>query len=126
MFLTTVKCAQFIIAIILLTMVFAGCNREEPAVNQSATSDASTDIDTADAEPYLLDYCMVSGEKLGSMGEPIRLVHDGREIQFCCSGCVDEFKVEPAKFLTKIDEAMASTDQSTQQGNHHEHHDHAH
>ena len=33
------------------------------------------------SDPYLLDVCVVSGEKLGSMGEPIVKVYDGREIR---------------------------------------------
>ncbi len=54
---------------------------------------------------YPLDVCVVSGEKLGSMGKPAVLVHEGREVQFCCPACIPKFKEDPAKYLKKLDEA---------------------
>lgn len=51
---------------------------------------------------YPLDVCIVSGEKLGSMGEPIVLVHQGQEVKFCCKSCKPDFEKEPAKFLAKL------------------------
>jgi len=56
-------------------------------------------------KPYPLDVCVVSGEKLGEMGKPVVIQHEGREIQFCCPACVDKFKQDPAKYLKKLDEA---------------------
>ena len=60
-------------------------------------------------DAYPLETCVISGEKLGSMGEPVNHVHRpaNRLVRFCCDGCVAAFKKEPAKFLTKIDEAAA-------------------
>jgi len=57
-------------------------------------------------DPYPLDTCIVSGEKLGSMGAPITLAHEGREIKLCCNGCVKPFKENPADFIAKIDEQI--------------------
>jgi YHS domain-containing protein len=54
---------------------------------------------------YPLDTCVVSGEKLGSMGKPVIIKHEGREIRFCCGNCVQEFKKDPAKYLKLLDEA---------------------
>ena len=54
-------------------------------------------------DPYPLAKCAVSGEKLGSMGDPIVRVHEGREIRFCCKGCLPAFKKDPAKVLAEID-----------------------
>ena len=56
--------------------------------------------------PYPLDKCLVTGEKLGSMGEPVKLVYEGREIKFCCSGCPDKFKADPKKYLKALDDAI--------------------
>jgi len=75
--------------------VLAGCNKKE------AAPAAGTDAKTA-AKPYPLDVCIVAGEKLGSMGKPHVIVHEGQEIKFCCSGCEPDFKKEPAKFLAKL------------------------
>jgi hypothetical protein len=56
-------------------------------------------------KPYPLDVCVVSGEKLGEMGKPVILQHDGREVRLCCPACIDKFKQDPAKYLKKLDEA---------------------
>jgi hypothetical protein len=67
--------------------------------------------ETAEAKPkpkpYTLKICIVSGEKLGEMGEPFVYVHENREIKFCCKGCLKDFKKAPAKYVKKIEEAEA-------------------
>ena len=57
---------------------------------------------TAGAKPYPLDVCIVSGNKLGSMGTPITKVYQGQQIKFCCAPCVEDFDANPAKFMTKL------------------------
>jgi YHS domain-containing protein len=54
---------------------------------------------------YPLSTCVVSGEKLGEMGKPFVIQHDGREVQFCCASCQKDFKKDPAKYLKKLDDA---------------------
>jgi hypothetical protein len=56
-------------------------------------------------KPYPLDTCPVSGEKLGSMGEPVVFVHQNQEIQLCCKGCRKDFDNGATKFMSKIEEA---------------------
>jgi len=56
----------------------------------------------ADAKPYPLEVCIVSGEKLGSMGDPVVIVHEGQQIKFCCDHCIPEFNKEPEKYLSKL------------------------
>jgi YHS domain-containing protein len=58
-------------------------------------------------KPYTLKNCIVSGDKLGEMSKPYVFEYQGREIKFCCKGCVKDFQKEPAKYLKKIDEAEA-------------------
>jgi YHS domain-containing protein len=48
------------------------------------------------------ELCPVSGEKLGSMGEPYLVEHDGRQIKLCCEGCKDDFASDPAKYAAKV------------------------
>lgn len=57
--------------------------------------------------PYLLDVCAVSGEKLGSMGDPIVKEIAGREVKFCCESCVGKYEENPERFAARIDKAMA-------------------
>jgi len=57
------------------------------------------------AKPYPLNTCVVSGEKLDSMGEPFVFAHEGREVKLCCKDCKKDFDKSTAKFVAKIDEA---------------------
>ena len=59
------------------------------------------------AKPYPLATCVVSGEKLGGMGEPYVFTHEGREIKLCCKSCLKEFNKAPAKYIKKIEETEA-------------------
>jgi len=56
------------------------------------------------AKPYPLDKCVVSDEKLDSMGKPYIFKHEGREVQLCCKSCLKDFQKDPAKYLKKLDE----------------------
>lgn len=55
---------------------------------------------------YPLDTCIVSDEKLGSMGNPIVYSYLGRTIKFCCEGCVKKFENNTAAYLKKLDGAI--------------------
>ena len=55
---------------------------------------------------YPLETCAISAEPLGSMGEPIDIVHGTRLVRLCCKGCVKGFKKNPAKTMAKIDAAL--------------------
>jgi hypothetical protein len=54
------------------------------------------------ANSYPLSTCVVSGEALGSMGQPIVIDHEGVEVRLCCKGCVKRFNADPAKYLEKL------------------------
>ena len=56
-------------------------------------------------QPYPLDKCVVSDEKLGDHGKPYVFTHEGQEIKMCCKSCLKDFQKEPAKYLKKIEEA---------------------
>ena len=67
-------------------------------------------------KPYPLTTCIVSGEKLDSMGEPVSFVYQGQEIKLCCKKCRKEFDADPAKFMSKLATAAvpeAKTDHSS-------------
>ena len=54
------------------------------------------------ADSYPLSTCVVSGEALGSMGQPIIIHHEGAEVRLCCKGCVKKFNDDPAKYLENL------------------------
>ena len=65
-------------------------------------------------QSYPLDVCLVSDEKLGSMGKSPEYIYrvDGkadRLVVFCCDGCEGDFLKEPAKHLAKLDAAAAKS-----------------
>ncbi len=62
-------------------------------------------------KPYPLDFCLVSGEKLGDHGDPVVKVHDGQEFKFCCKGCVKDFDKDPAKWHAKLKEEVEKQQQ---------------
>ncbi len=65
----------------------------------------------ANKSDYPLTTCVVSDEKLDD--KPVEYVHKeagkpDRVLLLCCDGCVDDFKKEPAKYLKKLDDAVAA------------------
>jgi len=71
--------------------------------------DAKTQNDTATkaikAKPYPLSTCVVSGDKLGDMGDTYTFTYKGREIKMCCKDCRKEFDKHPAKYVKKLEAA---------------------
>jgi len=57
---------------------------------------------------YPLTTCMISGEKLDSMGKPYVIDYKGTEVRFCCSHCVPDFEKDPAKYLKILQDAKAA------------------
>lgn len=45
--------------------------------------------------------CVVSGEPLGSMGKPVKVVAQGQTAFLCCEGCRADFDADPAKYLAR-------------------------
>lgn len=60
----------------------------------------------ADQAPrYPSQACAVSGEPLGSMGDPIDYVDGTKLVRFCCKGCVRGYEKDPAKYMAAVDQA---------------------
>lgn len=63
-------------------------------------------IDKAVIESQKVSYktttCVVSGEKLGSMGDPVDLVVGNRLVRLCCSSCVKTFAADAVAYMVKI------------------------
>jgi len=81
----------------------------ETMMPESTSAEPAAADATAMAEkaPYPLDVCVVSGGKLGAMGDPVIYDYEGREVRFCCTDCVKKFNADPAKYLAKLDAAIA-------------------
>jgi hypothetical protein len=62
----------------------------------------SFSLAAAEVKPYTLSTCIVTDNKLGSMGKVIVKEHEGQEVKFCCKPCIKKFDANPAKYLKKI------------------------
>jgi len=82
-----------------------GCISDFEAEPEKHLATLDEAIRKAEREKYPLKTCVVSGEELGSMGAPIEVIAGNRLLLFCCKGCISEFKKEPAKAITAINEA---------------------
>lgn len=49
-------------------------------------------------------FCPVSGEMLGTMGEPKKIRVNGQTVWICCDGCKDQLLAEPDKYLAKLND----------------------
>ncbi|MBK7403466.1 MAG: hypothetical protein IPJ41_02235 [Phycisphaerales bacterium] len=56
--------------------------------------------------PYTAKTCPISGEELGSMGEPIVREYDGREVRFCCKKCIAKFEADKEAGFKKLDDLL--------------------
>ncbi len=53
---------------------------------------------------YPMDNCVVRGDELGSMGDPVDYVVANRLVRLCCAGCVPALKENPLEYLSALDE----------------------
>jgi YHS domain-containing protein len=123
----------------LLRFCCEGCVKpfqKEPATHLKRLDDA---VITQQSEAYPLATCLVSGEKLGSMGAPVDKVYGVSLVRFCCKGCIKTFESDPPTYMSRLHEAWMSKggaghegahDHGTGKGkhkhDHDDHHDHKH
>ena len=105
-----------VLLVLALLLVGNGYVTAEGKVNHSENSKIkeSKHMEIADAstekasDAYPLTVCPISGDPLDMMGDPVIYNHEGREIRFCCTGCVEEFEKDPKAALAKMDAMIAA------------------
>ena len=85
-----------ILALIALPLLLASCNDEK----EQGGGDA--DANKGGGDTYPIDVCVVSGKKLGSMGDPVVYDHEGTTVKFCCDACIPKFKEDPDTYVAKL------------------------
>jgi len=94
----------------LLVGVFVlvtGCQKGKPAVGQQTPQKekmpmhehASMDQAQAKAVAGEQTTCPVMG---GAIDKTIFTEYKGKKVYFCCKGCVDTFKADPEKYVSKL------------------------
>jgi Heavy metal binding domain len=90
-----------------LEPVYADATNSMPSA-----ADKGAPANIANPTPYPLKTCVVSGEKLGEMGEPIVFVYTNngvnQEIKFCCPMCKTKFLKDPDKYVKIIKHAEST------------------
>lgn len=115
---------------VLAAVLFAGCNRQQAASTEGQAAADAESLDQAmgehthgDDEKVAVELaklpegdrqaaiaqkdCPVSEHALGSMGAPVKVSVDGRDVFICCEGCRDQLTKDPAKYLAKLPPATA-------------------
>lgn len=84
----------------------AGSQTKEAAQDKPANEDVRQALaELPEAERAVAErqrVCPVTGELLGSMGKPYKVTVKDQTFYLCCSGCEDELKKDPDKFLAKL------------------------
>jgi YHS domain-containing protein len=71
--------------------------------------------------------CPVSGEEVGQGGmEPATYEYEGKIYNFCCAGCIEEFKKDPEKYIKKVEEELKEKSSMTEEEMGHMHEEQAH
>jgi hypothetical protein len=86
-----------LVAVGSFALALAAVAIAEPAATQPGTQPAM--------KPYPFKTCIVSGEKLGGMGDPVVVTYKQQEFKLCCKGCVKPFNKDPEKYLKKLEDA---------------------
>jgi len=67
---------------------------------------------------YPSEVCVVSGEKLGSMGDPVEKVVGNRLVRLCCESCLDDLEADPAAYIAKLDAAVVAVQSAAYPADH--------
>lgn len=88
-----------------LTLPLSAADSPQPAKAQIVKTPEEKTQASEQAKTYPLTTCLVSGDKLGGMGETIDCLYEGKLIRFCCKGCIKSFNKNPGKYLPELDAA---------------------
>ena len=103
------------IRIVLLIVLFAGCsqhrheaeNRHSEAGQQNPAALPLASTSPVRGDLYYFDDCPVCRRLLGTQGDPVTHVADGRQIRFCKSNCASAFTAAFSANLEALDQRMS-------------------
>ncbi len=78
--------------------------KKDPAAFLPKKSPQVTRVALAAADKEAIarqSVCPVTGEPLGNMGEPIKVLIDGKPLFLCCPGCLGKVQSDPLAYLQK-------------------------
>ncbi len=72
-----------------------------------ATASPALAADSVVPKDYPLKTCVVSDEKLGEHGKPVKVTSKGTDVWLCCKMCIKDFKKDPDKYTKMVTDAAA-------------------
>lgn len=87
-----IRSSRPILAALALALALASCSKPAPPPESRKQPPGG----------YPLTTCLVSGEELGSKGNPVTLDYSGTVVKFCCKECLPKFNADPQKYLAKL------------------------
>ena len=87
-----------------VALIFTSC--EKPAT--TSTTPPAEETAMVSDDNYPMKTCPVSGEELGSMGDPVIVEHEGTTVKLCCKSCIKKFNADPEKYTTMVKEAQVN------------------
>jgi hypothetical protein len=100
---TTIRAGALALAV-AAWMVPGALRAEEGKADAKPAAKPAT---AAQIKAYPIDKCVVTGEKLGGMGDPVDMVVKNHLIRLCCAGCKKAVLKDPDKYLAMVKEAAA-------------------
>ncbi len=114
-----IACGSVAISVALLALLSLGCQPSppepvspEPTIEDPDHADhdqndevraALAGLSPADRESVEQQrICPVSGQLLGSMGEPLKVEVQDREVWICCAGCEAPLQEDPQQYLAQL------------------------
>jgi YHS domain-containing protein len=90
-----------------VVVLVTGCQKEKPVAGQqakpmekmSAGEHAAMDQAKAKAVAVEQTTCPVMG---GAIDKNIFVEYKGKKVYFCCQDCVEKFKADPEKYISKL------------------------
>ncbi len=83
-----------------IALLSASCEKKVDEASAEVPGENLSPAASPDNHP--MKTCPVSGEELGSMGEPVIVEHDGTTVKLCCKSCIKDFNADPEKFTAMV------------------------
>lgn len=84
-----------------------GCPAKYEADRAKYDAEIEAKLIASQTPHYPLETCVVSGEKLGAMGEPVNYIDGSSLVRLCCKGCVPKYQENRDKYRSLLDQAAA-------------------
>ncbi len=100
-----------ILGLAVFTLVGSGLAFAMSCHDMSGGEDGHSQAQSADTavKSEVIDVgnkiCPVTGEKIDEAAKTT-YEYEGKIYNFCCAGCIDEFKKEPQKYIDKVNQEL--------------------